>query len=219
VSSPRYAIYFAPEAVHPLASIGVRWLAGDAAPATGHVEAPRRYGFHATLKPPMALRPGAEAGAFLDAVDALAAEHRRFEMPPLSVQWLGDFLALRPRSKAVRHEALHALADDCVRRLDPWRAPPGPDELQRRAAGLDSEQHALLLRWGYPHVLQRWRFHMTLSDPLPPDDRVLRERLMRAAEDHFAAALAAPLRCESLAVFIEPAPGEPLRLIHHSPLA
>ena len=83
---------------------------------------------------------------------------------------------------------------------------------------MNAEQRALLKRHGYPHVLSHWRFHMTLTDSLPPDD-VLRDHLQQAAAQHFDAALSQPLECDALSLFTEPAPGQPFRLLHRYPLA
>ena len=140
-------------------------------------------------------------------------------MPALSVQWLSGFLALRPVEPLSRSHPLHRLADDCVVQLDPWRAPPTPDEtLRRQKLRLDDEQHDLLQRYGYPHVLARWRFHMTLTDSLP-HDMCLRAALQRETERHFARALAQPLLCDAVCLYVEPAPGRPFRLVRRFPLA
>ncbi len=70
----RYAVYFAPDPASPLTRFGASWLGYDVAsgapvaqPAVAGIAAerlraitaePRRYGFHATLKPPFALAEG-----------------------------------------------------------------------------------------------------------------------------------------------------------------
>ena len=66
----RYAVYFAPEGGSALWRFGCAWLGWDAetgaecampdppglpAPREALTRAPRRYGFHATLKPPVLL--------------------------------------------------------------------------------------------------------------------------------------------------------------------
>lgn len=223
--NPRHALYYAPPPTHPLWQAGCDWLqrdptAADApAPQRPHVREPWRYGFHATLKPPMRLAPGRDAASLREAVEKLAQRTPRFEMPALSVQWLSGFLALRPAEPLSRRHALHRLADDCVAQLDAWRAPPTPDEAHRRQKlRLDDEQQDLLQRFGYPHVMGRWRFHMTLSDPLPPDVG-LRAALQREAERHFRSALAQPLPCDAICLFVEAAPGQPFRLMQRFPLA
>ncbi|MFL6661821.1 MAG: DUF1045 domain-containing protein [Rhizobacter sp.] len=216
---PRHAVYWAPAPEHPLWDAGCRWLGRDPArpdaplPPRDGVDEPRRYGFHATLKPPMALREGATDEAFLAAVDALAARLSRFAMPPLQVAWLGDFIALRPLPRIDASHPLRRLADVCVSELDAWRAPPAEDDLRRRIdkGRLDPSQQALLRRWGYPHVFEHWRFHMSLTGSLP-DDAALRDRWFTEATRHFAPALAVPLEADAVCVFTEPAPGAPFVL-------
>jgi hypothetical protein len=149
----------------------------------------------------------------------LAQRTPRFAMPVLSVQWLAEFIALRPVPLLLPTHPLRRLADACVTELDAWRAPPSPEELQRRlAAPLAASQRELVQRYGYPHVLAHWRFHMTLSDVLPPD-APLRGALHSAATQHFAAALGQPLTCDALSLFAEPVPGQPFRLLQRYPLA
>ena len=218
----RYAIWFAPAADHPLWAAGCHWLGRD--PATGavtnaapHRGDPRRYGFHATLKPPFALRDDGAKSPLLAAMSHFADEHAPFDMPPLAVATLGGFVALRPvdaDATAAGHP-LRGLADECVRLFDDFRRPLSAKEAARRLApGLDASQREHVARWGYPHVLEHWRFHMTLSDSLPSgaNGQALCAALLDDASRHFAAALAEPLRCEGLALFVEDAPGAAFRL-------
>jgi hypothetical protein len=214
----RYALYFAPPAGHPLWSAGCDWLGRDPeSGATGaggdHRVQPRRYGFHATLKPPFALRGDASPAELFAALDRFAGQCLRFRMPPLAVGALGDFVALRPvdpQANAPGHP-LRALADDCVRLFDEFRRPPSEPETARRLKpGLDDAQRANVLRWGYPHVFDRWRFHMTLSDGLPP---AILPGLAADAARHFAGALGEPLYCDAIALFAEEAPGADFRLL------
>ena len=184
-TSPRFAIYYAPEPSHPLWSVGCDWLGRDPsrpewrAPARQATEAPRRYGFHATLKPPMALPDGVSPEEFIAGVHALAARWSRFEMPALEVGVVQDFVALRPVGPLGDASPLRRLAEACVQ---PATLP------------------------------EDWQFHMTLSDPFPDD--AAREQTLSDARRHFEAALAQPLSCESLCVFTEPAEGEPFVLSH-----
>src|SRR4029077_14534567 len=78
------------------------------------------------------------------------------------------FLALQPSSDDVR---LNALAGACVTGLDSFRRPPSAEELQqRRVVGLSPRQKELLALFGYPYVLDQFRFHMTLTERLQPAD-------------------------------------------------
>jgi putative phosphonate metabolism protein len=218
--TPRYAVYYAPPIDHPLWRAGCEWLGRDPAgpalapPARAGVSAPWRYGFHATLKPPMRLADGRDEEGLRTAVAELARRTPAFEMPALQVQTLRNFLALRPAAPVGEDHPLRRLADACVTDLDTWRAPPTDEELQRRRPeALPDEERALLQRYGYPHVLAHWRFHMTLSDSGADT------ALHAPATAHFAAALAQPLACDALSLFVEPAPGQPFRLAHRFALA
>lgn len=219
----RYALYFAPAAHHPLWTAGCRWLGRDpesGAPGEGgpHRRDPRRYGFHATLKPPFALREGTSRSQLLAALAHFVDERRPFEMPALAVATLADFVALRPAAPGATDvdPPLRRLADDCVRLFDGFRRPASTAETAHRmAAGLDALQRDNVARWGYAHVFEQWRFHMTLTDPLPRDaqGQRLRDELLDAARRDFADALALPLRCDGVALFVEDAPGADLRLL------
>jgi hypothetical protein len=219
----RYAVYYTPPPDHPLWRVGCEWLGRDLAgdvmpPARDHVAEPRRYGFHATLKPPMQLAAGHDDSSLKDAVTALARRTSRFEMPALAVRPMGRFIALRPVDEPTASHPLRRLADACVTELEAWRAPLTEAQLQRRlAAPLTPEQRDMLARYGYQHVLALWRFHMTLSDSLA--DASAREGLQRAAQSHFAEALAQPLTCDALSLFAEPGDGRPFTLLQRYPLA
>jgi len=135
---PRYALYFAPAAHHPLWTAGCRWLGRD--PESGasdgggpHRADPRRYGFHATLKPPFALREGLSRAQLLAALSHFVDERAPFAMPALHVATLGDFLALRPieAGAAAPGQPLRDLADDCVRLFDEFRRPASARLLAR----------------------------------------------------------------------------------------
>lgn len=213
----RYAVYWTPEPDHPLWPAGCRWLGraadgGPGAPQPGR-HTPWRYGFHATLKAPMALAEGSGLDDVVDALRVIAAATAPFEIPSLRVSTLAGFVALRP---AQAPAPLQQLADRCVGELDPLRSPMAAAELERRSAGLDDDQRERLRRWGYPHVFERWRFHVTLSDPLVA--AADREALCRAAEAHFREALAVPVVARSVCIAEEPAAGVPLRLAARLPL-
>lgn len=134
-------------------------------------------------------------------------------MPPLRIAALGGFLALRPVVAPAPDHPLHRLADDCVRALDPMRAPPDEAELARRHAhGLDARGRSNVERWGYPWVLEDWRMHLTLSEGLGGLDPAVVDTLRRDAELHFEHALARPAVVSAISVCVEPAPGAPFEL-------
>lgn len=175
----RYALYYAPPAGSDLEWTAARWLgrAVDGTPqeqptlagltaeeVSALTAAPRFYGFHATLKAPFELADGSDEDGLLTAVAALMAEQAAFDLPPLAVTRLGGFLALIPQTPSA---ALQAFAGRCVTELDRFRRPETPEQqAKRRAKGLTPAEDAHLTRWGYPYVLDTFRFHMTLTGPL-----------------------------------------------------
>ncbi len=207
----RVALYYAPAASDPLTAAGAAWLGRDIVtnapvrqPDVPDIQAitaePRVYGLHATLKPPMRLIGGWRP--LMSAVREMTAGIAPFDLPRLEVADLHGFLALRETSQC---PPLRALADVCVEHLDPFRQPPGADELaRRRSAKLSAEQDAMLVRWGYPYVFGSWFFHMTLTRRLSQTEKAA---IMPAADAWFAPALALPRRVEDVCLFTQAAPG------------
>ena len=147
---------------------GADWLGWDARAgvavdgADPVTEVPRRYGFHATIKPPFRLAAGADEESLRRAARMVAAGLRPVALGALSVRRMGRFLALVPGRNPAD------LAAEVVATLDSFRAPAGRQELaRRRANGLSPAEEALLLRWGYPHVMDAFRIHLTLTGPDP----------------------------------------------------
>lgn len=175
----RYAIYVMPEG--DLARFGADWLGWDAVagaparhpamdglprPISEITATPRKYGLHATIKPPFRLAADSTLGSLMDDVARLCARLDPVTLEALVPARLGRFLALVPQGPT---EALSALAAAVVTGLDRHRAPLTQADLDRRRAGspLSPAQEALLTRWGYPYVLEEFRFHITLTGKLP----------------------------------------------------
>ncbi len=221
---PRVALYYAPRPNDPLSDLGSRWLGRDPAnnaavsqPDLDRIAEitadPRRYGFHATLKPPMHLAANTGWTELVAAVRGMAAGIAPFCLPKLEVADVGGFVALRETTPC---PALHALADACVEQLDSFRAPPAPGELaRRRAATLSPEQNALLVRWGYPYVFSAWFFHMTLTRRLSEAEKA---GILPAARTWFAPALAVPRRVEDICLFTQAEAGAAFTLAMRVPL-
>jgi hypothetical protein len=201
VTPYRVAVYYAPSPDDPLAAAAASWFAEPARAAiTGDA---RRYGFHATLKPPFRLRDGTSWPDVLAAAAELARGIQAFPMPRLAVADTHGFLALRETEPS---PALQALADAAIAELDHLRAAPTPAEIaRRRPERLGPAERRMLERWGYPYCFATWFFHMTLSMRL---DLAGHARWRPEAEAHFAAALATPREVDTITLFVEPAPGE-----------
>jgi hypothetical protein len=167
----------------------------------------RRYGFHGTLKPPFRLAEGHTAEELDAAVARFAAGTAGALVPRLTLARLGGFFALVPGTEAPE---LDALADEVVKGFDDFRAPPTEAELARRhPASLTPRQRELLTAWGYPYVLDEFRFHLTLTDRLPEREWPVVERVL---SDWFAPLLGVTVPVDALAVFTEAEPGAPFTL-------
>jgi putative phosphonate metabolism protein len=210
----RVGIYYCPHENDPLFAAGAAWLGRN--PARGdrvvQPEIPgideltseaRLYGFHATLKPPMRLAEGLSWDELLTATRELAARIAPFALPPLAVTDLHGFLAL---CETTFCPPLQALADACVERLDAFRAPPPEAELaRRRRAQLTEAQEAMLVRFGYPYVLNTWFFHMTLTRRLSAAEHAIwRPR----TERFFDAAVRMSRVVTDICLFTQAGPGE-----------
>jgi putative phosphonate metabolism protein len=176
----RYAVYFAPEHDSPWRKLGAHWLGRDEydnrtliQPALGFItpqdletftSEPRRYGFHATLKAPFRLQSGYDKAKLVQRLASLATKLRPVQMGPMAVSHLGAFIAMTPE---VASNGLMALAETCVTELDELRAPLLQADLDRRRIDLlDERGRELLAQYGYPYVLERFQFHMTLTGPI-----------------------------------------------------
>jgi len=168
----------------------------------------RRYGFHATLKPPFRLKDGRTEAALAAAIAHLASSLDSLTVPVLALKEIDGFLALTPASL---YPALDQLAALCVRDLDDFRRPASEEEIQRRRkAGLSKRQDGHLLRWGYPYVMEDFRFHMTLTCQL--DSREMRQA-KALAHKHFEEFLGQPLSVDALTLFREAAPGHDFTVV------
>jgi putative phosphonate metabolism protein len=226
----RYGLYFAPGADEAFHDLGASWLGRDAASGNA-VEHPdldglgaselaeitgpaRRYGFHATLKAPFRLAEGVSEADLIAAMEVFADRTEMFEIPSLRVGRLEGFLALVPAGPA---PALSAFANSVVEAFEPLRAPLTEREIERRnPESLSSGELRNLMRWGYPYVFDRFRFHMTLSTRL--SDSVI-SRVETAANAHFAPVLTGPVAVRALTLFVEPEPGAPFAIHSRTPLA
>lgn len=220
----RYAINFTPPASDPLTIAASQWLgrnafSGEATelpPIRGldlheiafNTAVPRRYGFHGTLKPTFRLLEGVAEPLLLRNLMHFAGQHQRFRLPKLEVARLGNRFALMPGQPS---EPLHHLAGAVVQHFDAFRAPLSDAELERADPGhLSASQFANLHRWGHPHVMDEFRFHMTLTGAVAPH---LIGRFEEVLRRYFEPYLERELEMANLALFIETEPGAPF-LVH-----
>lgn len=225
----RYAIYYGPRRENPLASFGREWFGTDpetgesqgAIPLVGYsaeehaalMETPRRYALHGTLKPPFVLAPNYTFNDVTRAVTDLATSLAPLSLGFLELKKLGGFLALCPKAPI---ETLSTLAARCVTELDEFRSPPSNAELEkRRSVGLTKKQDGYLSDWGYPYVLDEFRFHVTLTGRL---DQAEGERVYQALRERLYNVTSVEHSIEDLCIYGEPVDGSPFRIVERIPL-
>jgi putative phosphonate metabolism protein len=224
--TPRYAIYYVPAPDSRLNRFGAHLLGYDAfrgealpfpegilqaVPDWGDLtDDPRRYGFHATLKAPMSLASGRTEDELVAACAAFAATPRPIPVIRPVVGVIEGFIAVVP---AEPPPELIQLAADCVGEFDWFRAPLSEaDRAKRNPSRLTATQREHLDRWGYPHVMDDFRFHMTLTGRL---DAGRREPLLKMLEDRFAALNLRALPIDRIGVFRQQTVASHFRIVSH----
>lgn len=222
----RYAVYFAPRA-GAFATHAAEWLGWDSLsgepvpqpdlpglplpPAQLTVD-PRRYGFHGTIRAPFRLAEGVGEAEVRDCLTELAARLAPVVCDGLVLENLHGFLALTPTGCEA---ALLDLAALVVEGTEDLRATPTDAEIaRRRPETLSPRQRELLELWGYPFVMEEFRFHLTLTDRLPGD---LTAPVTAILQAHFAPVLPRPFVIEDLCLFGEDQTGR-FHLLHRYPL-
>lgn len=211
MSFRRFAIYYLPSQP-AFADKGAAWLGWDVQRGCTMeqpdlvglslvTQTPRRYGFHATLKPPFRLAESADLAGLSRATADLANTLRPARCVGLQLSRMGRFLALTPQGDSA---AVKDLAAHCVAQMDRFRAPLNKEDLARRMSpGLSDHHKALLQQWGYPHVMEAFRFHITLTSRLP---KTALDHWEAAAQAHFAP-LPQPFDLDEIALVGEDAGG------------
>jgi putative phosphonate metabolism protein len=218
----RFAIYYAPARASGWWDAGSTWLARDAesgAPLDPHdapalsqplaqlTASPRRYGWHGTLVAPFHLAGNVTIADLLDVAERWAQRQMPFALD-VEAATLGDFCALRPATSS-GDEQMRALAANALRAFTPLRVTPSSADIAKRMqAPLTERQRELLVEWGYPYVLDEFRFHMTLSNSLDQAD----DRAAIVEWWHNEAQRLGPVAIDGAAIFVESAPGEPFML-------
>jgi putative phosphonate metabolism protein len=229
-SFPRYAIYYVPARDSVLDRFGAQLLGYDAwtgatllfpdfatQTATDWQELtqdPRKYGFHATLKAPMSLASGNTEAELLAACSAFAEKPRVIPVITPVIDAISGFIAVVP---SARSRELEQLAADCVIELDRFRAPMTPEDRSRRnPSNLTPRQSELLDRWGYPYVMEEFRFHMTLTGRL---DAARRAPVLALLQRRFSDLDITQFAIDRIALFRQDDTNSRFRIISQWPLS
>ena len=227
---PRYAIYFAAGSDAALSRFGAELLGYDVytgnelpfphdalhvAPDWRDISAdPRKYGFHATLKAPMALASGRTEAELMAACAVFAGKARPLPVIRPVVDAISGFIAVIPAEPV---DALQRLAADCVRDFDSFRAAlSAEDRARRRPEKLSERQRDYLDRWGYPYVMEEFRFHMTLTGRLEAERRGPILEMLRA---RFATLGIGTLTIDRIALFRQDDASARFHIVDEWPLA
>lgn len=211
----RYAIYYTPPVASALAKAVAGWFGRDgrgkrceAEEGKGGISEPRRaeiiaspahYGFHGTIKPPFPLADGRSEEELATALAEFCRRRRAFPLPLLVISEIDDFLCLRPAEPC---PPLKELAAAAVREFEQFRQPSPPEELaRRRVVGLTARQEALLQSYGYPWVLDEFRFHLTLTGRIA--DPAERAAVTRDLARRLPPSIRSGIPCHGLALFVE----------------
>ena len=221
----RFAIYYAPRP-GAFADMAAAWLGWDALggnavahsvvaglplPLADITAEPSRYGFHGTLRAPFRAAEGVSLTEVADTVAALAARLAPVVCKGLRLEDLDGFLALTPLGCEAE---LLELAAQVVSGSDHLRAPLSAAEVaRRRPETLTGRQRALLDQWGYPFVMEEFRFHLTLTGKLGEGQA---GPVAAVIDGLFAPVMPRPFVIEDLCLFGE-ADGR-FRALHRYPL-
>ncbi|MDR3629783.1 MAG: DUF1045 domain-containing protein [Desulfocapsaceae bacterium] len=220
----RYGIYFIP-GPGPLRDLAASWLGYDIVRGMtvrrsetmmellpnldALTDAPRRYGLHATLKAPFRLAQGSTPIQLLQALAHLCYRLQPMTLSGLAVMEMDNFFCLVPVGDM---SELNCMAATLVRDLDRFRAPLDDRELQRRMAGnLSMQEQAHLRQWGYPYVMENFRFHISLTGPVA--DAVEKEEIRKLLQVYLSPACQQPLQIDALCLVREPEAGAAFELV------
>jgi putative phosphonate metabolism protein len=223
---PRYAIYYTAAPGSTLDRFGASLLGYDAhsgedlpfpdrLPSDWRdlTQDPRKYGFHATLKAPIALADGKVEAQLASACKSFADLVRPVPVIHPVVDSISGFIAMIPAEPSAE---LELLAADTTKAFDSFRAPLTPEDRARRNPDrLTQRQRDYLEQWGYPYVFEEFRFHMTLTGRLPTERR---EQVVAMLRERFTATGVGPLAIDAISLCRQEMPNARFRIIGRWPL-
>ncbi len=220
----RFGLYFIP-GPGPLRELATQWLGYDIVggkevkrsptlsglvPDIDDLTAlPRRYGLHATIKAPFRLAQGCQIDDLREAAASFCRTLQPIIVPGLVLSEIDSFFCLLPQDGI---SELAWLSGSAVRELDRFRAPLEDKERQKRLASkLSPREIDHLDQWGYPYVMENFRFHITLTCSIK--DPVRRQNLRSILENYLRPALNRPLAIDALCLVCEREPASRFELV------
>lgn len=150
------------------------------------------------MKAPFRLRDGTSVEDLELSLQDFAAKMLVCPIGPLRIDLIGGFFALVPAHPL---PMLRGFASRVVETFDRFRAPMDENDLKRRMRDqLNDVEATNLVTWGYPYVREQFRFHMTLTDRVPEEQRAgMRVRL----EEVFIRYLSEDYHIDALSLFVQ----------------
>ena len=183
INANRYAIYFAPSETSKIGQFGRLLLKRTAKkmvdegmltdlPKELHrkiIKTPQHYGFHGTLKAPFELHPDYNLYHLDTTLIKFCSSFPDFSIKSLKLQIIAEFIALVPNGEVERLYQLHRKLTEEFNYLC------GPlsdfDRDRFLARGLTNGQKKYLCRYGYPFILDSFKFHLTLTSSLTENEQ------------------------------------------------
>ena len=149
----------------------------------------------------------------LSAARIFARSVAPIELPPLELAVIGKFIALTPtRSSA----ALENLAAQCVRTFEGFRVPLSAEQTAYYLRNkLTVHQTQMLEHWGYPYVMEEFRFRISLTDRI--DDPTERAAMMKAVQQMTANIVNKPLVVRDIAIFLQTSGDKTMTVLERIP--
>jgi hypothetical protein len=123
---------------------------------------------------------------------------------------ISGFIAVVPAEPSA---GVERLAADCTSEFDEFRAPLTPADRERRnPSALTPRQCEYLDRWGYPYVMEDFRFHMTLTGRL---DAARREPVLGMLRERFSTIGLTTLAVDRIALFRQDDAPSRFRIVSH----
>lgn len=225
----RYALSYVPEKGSLLADFGRTWLGRDIdsqeffeQPVVNGISVSRLAelthwrrsdGLHGVLKPPFQINPGSSTNGFLDTAHLFAKFLKPVEIPQLEVNVIGKFIALTP---TIASRDLVSLASECVRVFEGFRQPVNANMDRRyRQEKLTVYQNRMLKHWGYPYVMEEFRFFIPLTDRIEDDQE--RADCTAAITALSKKAIRNPVHIRHLTVLAQDSRRDPMGIVERIP--
>lgn len=161
------------------------------------------------------MNPATTLDALLAAARVFARSIAPVEIPPLELAIIGKFIALTPTTQSA---ALEKLSAACVRAFEAFRMPLSDQQVTNyKNNKLTIHQEQMLENWGYPYVMEEFRFHISLTDRIDDDDE--RQAVLENLQTLAAPILGQPNKINDITIFSQAGRDEPMTEITRIPFS